>query len=108
VVATATTTTSKTNTLQSSYGLNLPSTLNLTSAANIATATAALSSATGTVARIYLNMTTPPTSKTTTNPTGNLPVPAYLTAEIANYQSALVRLTGSTSTATSIASLFGA
>jgi hypothetical protein len=100
---------SKTNTLQSSYGLNLPTTLNLDSPASIAAAQAALNSATGTLARIYLNLTTPPSAKTAgANHSANGPVPAYLTAEIASYQSALARLTGgSTSTAGSLASLFG-
>ena len=109
VITTATTTKSKTNTLQSSYGLNLSSNLNLSSMANIAAAQAALTSATGTVARIYLNLTTPPTQKTpgSNNPTANQAPPAYLTAEIASYQSALARLTaGSSSTSTGIASLF--
>jgi hypothetical protein len=109
ILTTATTSTSKTNTLLASYGLNLPGNLNLSSTANIAAAQAALSSATGTVARIYTNMTTPPAAKKTgaTNTSANGAVPAYLTAEIASYQSALARLTaGSGTTATSIASLF--
>ena len=110
ITSATTTTTSKTNTLQSSYGLNLPTTLNLNSPANIAAAQAALTSATGTVARIYLNMTTPPTPKTNggANNSASGAVPAYLTAEIASYQNALERLTGSTQTSYSIASLFGA
>jgi hypothetical protein len=104
----ATTIKSKTSTLETNYGLNLPTTLNLNSAANIATAKAALSSATGTVARIYLNMTTPPAPPAgSPNTSANGPVPAYLTAEIASYQSALERLTGSTSSTYSIVSLFG-
>jgi hypothetical protein len=109
VIATQTTATpSKTNTLQSSYGLNLPTNLNLNSPTGIAAAQAALSSATGTVARIYLNLTTPPAPKTGGNNSANGPVPAYLTAEIASYQNALERLTGSTQTSYSIVSLFGA
>lgn len=110
IITSATTTTkSTTNSLQSSYGLNLPTTLNLNSAANISAAQAALTSATGTVARIYLNMTTPPPAKAgSTNNSANGPVPAYLTAEIASYQSALERLTGSTQSSYSIVSLFGA
>ena len=109
VITTATTAIkSKTNTLQASYGLNLPTTLNLGSPANIATAQAALTSATGTVARIYLNMTTPPKSKTGSAGSTSGTVPAYLNAEIASYQSALQRLTGSTQTSYSVVSLFGA
>jgi hypothetical protein len=107
-ITTVTTIKSKTSTLETSYGLNLPTTLNLNSAANIAAAKAALNSATGTVARIYLNMTTPPAPAAgSPNNSANGPVPAYLTAEIASYQSALQRLTGSTSSTYSIASLFG-
>jgi len=109
IAAQSTTSTSKTNTLLSSYGLNLPTTLNLQSPANIAAAQAALQSATGTVARIYLNMTTPPAAKAgSTNTSANGAVPAYLTAEIASYQNALERLTGSTQSSLSIVSLFGA
>jgi hypothetical protein len=115
LITTATTAVkSKTNTLQSSYGLNLPGNLNLQSAANIAAAQSALTSATGTVARIYLNLTTPPTPKKgAANTSANGPVPAYLTAEIASYQSALARLTGSSSgsstgsSSNSLLSLFG-
>jgi hypothetical protein len=109
IIANVTTIKSTTSTVQTSYGLNLPSTLNLDSAANIAAAQAALTSATGTVARIYTNLTTPPAAKTTgaTNTSANKAVPAYLTTEIANYQSALARLTASSgTTATTIASLF--
>jgi hypothetical protein len=36
------------------------------------------------------------TTKPSTQAGVNGPVPAYLTAEIANYQAAMVRLTGST------------
>jgi hypothetical protein len=108
LIANATTIKSKTNTLQSNYGLGLSTSLNLSSAANIAAAQAALTSATGAVARIYTNLITPPAPKTTgaTNKSANGPVPAYLTAEIASYQSALARLTGSSSTTNTLASLF--
>jgi hypothetical protein len=107
LVTNTTTVKSKTSAVQTSYGLNLPSTLNLSTPAGIAAAQAALSSAVGTVARIYLNMTTPPsTTKTGVGSTTGT-VPAYLTAEIANYQSALARLTGASGTsAISLASLF--
>ena len=114
VITTATTAVkSKTNTLLSSYGLNLPTTLNLDSAANITAAEAALTSATGTVARIYLNLTTPPKARTAgANTSANGPVPKYLTAEIASYQNALARLgggssSGSSSSGLSIINLFG-
>jgi hypothetical protein len=108
LVANATAVKSKTNTLLSNYGLNLSTALNLDSAANIAAAQAALTSATGTVARIYTNLSTPPAPKTSgaTNRSANAPVPAYLTAEIASYKSALARLSGSTSTTNTLGSLF--
>jgi hypothetical protein len=104
LITTTTTTASKTSTVKSSYGLNLPSNLSLTSAANIAAAKTALSAATGAIANIYLNMTTPPASKTGASSSGK--VPAYLSAELANYQAGLNRLIGgSTSSTTSLASL---
>jgi hypothetical protein len=109
IIANATTIKSKTSSLQTSYGLNLPANLNLGSAANIAAAEAALTSATGTVARIYTGLSSPPAPKTTgaANKSANAPVPKYLTAEIASYQSALARLGGSSSTSgNSLASLF--
>jgi hypothetical protein len=106
LITNVTTVPSKTSSVQTSYGLNLPATLNLSSAANIATAQAALTSATGTIARIYTNLTTPPAAKTHgANKSANAPVPKYLTAEIASYQSALARLQGSTSTSSSLTSL---
>ncbi|HEX4181631.1 MAG TPA: hypothetical protein VHY34_00015 [Caulobacteraceae bacterium] len=107
LVTNTTTIKSKTSTVQTSYGLNLPSTLNLSSAAGISAAQAALTSAMGTVARIYLNLTTPPSTPTTGAGSTSGKVPAYLTTEIASYQSALARLTASSgTTATSVASLF--
>lgn len=109
LIAATTTIQSKTSTVKTSYGLSLPSTLNLNSTASIAAAKTALTSASGTIAGIYLDLTTPPKSKTSGNTSLTGTVPAYLQAEIANYQAGLDRLTGgSTSASTSLASLFGA
>jgi hypothetical protein len=104
VITDTTTIASKTSTVKTSYGLNLPTTLNLNSSTNIAQANAALKAATGTVASIYLNLTTPPASKTGTTNSSNGAVPAYLKAEISNYQAGLSRLTGSSSTGSSTSS----
>ena len=77
-----------TTTLQANYGLGLESTLSLATPSGVANALAQLGGAISTVKSIYSAMTTPPSA-----PGANGPVPAYLTAEIANYQAALARLT---------------
>ena len=70
------------------YGLNLPANINLNNAGSVATAKEKLAAALRTVRSIYAAM----------NP--NLPksvggtAPAYISAQIANYQAALDRLTG--------------
>lgn len=83
------------NSLKANYALSLPSTLNLTSASGIAAAKTSLASAIATVKQIYTDMTTAPSTKTSAGYTGS--APAYLTAEIANYQAALSRLQSSSS-----------
>ena len=112
VVTTITTIPSTTSTLKSSYGLGLSSTLNLGSAANIAQAQAALKSAMGAIATIYLNQTTPPAPKAGANTSAQGKAPAYILAQLANYQAGLARLTGSSATGgssgSSLASLFTA
>jgi hypothetical protein len=82
-----------TTSLQANYALGLESNLSLTSQSNITNALAQLGGAINTVKSIYSNMTTAPSAQANGV---NDPVPAYLTAEIANYQAALVRLTGGT------------
>jgi hypothetical protein len=82
-----------TTTLKANYGLGLESTLNLGSASGAQNALAQLGAAITTVKSIYTAMTTPPS---TSNGAGGA-APAYLTAEIANYQAALARLTSSSS-----------
>ena len=81
-----------TTTLNANYGLGVESSLSLNSKLDIANALAQLGGAITTVKQIYTDMTTKPSTQAGVNG----PVPAYLTAEIANYQAAMVRLTGST------------
>lgn len=83
------------------YGLNLDQSFDLTTTAGIKAAQTAIQAAMAKVQNAYYNLST------ATNPpapavTGT--VPAYLTAQIANYQSALERLTGSSSTSSSSSS----
>ena len=78
------------NSLKNGYSLNLPSSLNLDTTASISAAVAALGKAASTVQGIYTDMTTPPAPAASTAGA----VPAYLTAQIADYQAALSRLTG--------------
>jgi hypothetical protein len=80
-----------TTTLKANYGLGIETTLNLSTPSGAANALTQIGSAITTVKQIYSQMTTPP------SPAGaNGKVPAFLTAEISNYQAALVRLTGHT------------
>lgn len=74
--------------IRTTYGLNLPANLNLNDAGSVATAKEKLAAALRTVRSVYAAM----------NP--NLPktvggaAPAYISAQIANYQAALDRLVG--------------
>lgn len=81
--------TGKTNSV---LGLNLSANLNLNSASAIKAASSALSLSIAKVENLYQDLVKPATS-TTSSSSGT--VPAYLTAQIANYQLALSRLTGS-------------
>ncbi|HEX4199371.1 MAG TPA: hypothetical protein VHZ26_18195 [Caulobacteraceae bacterium] len=83
-----------TTSLKANYALGLEGTLNLNSTAGVQNALAQLGGAITTVKQIYSDMTTKPKSQTAGV---NGPVPAYLTAEISNYQAALARLTSSSS-----------
>jgi hypothetical protein len=78
------------------YGLGLSSTLNIDSAAQISHARAVVGAAMGVVRKAYqdlVNAATPPTPGAPANgKTGT--VPAYLTAQLANLQAGLARLTG--------------
>jgi hypothetical protein len=83
-----------TSQIKSHYSVTVPDTLSLSSATSIAAAQQSLSVAVADVQSIYSDMTTAKSG--TTGSTGGT-VPAYLTAQIANYQLALARLSGSTS-----------
>jgi hypothetical protein len=77
------------NSLKANYALALPSTLNLSTPAGIKQAQAVLGAAIVTIKQIYTDLITPP-STGKAGSTGK--APAYLTAEIANYQAALAKL----------------
>jgi hypothetical protein len=81
----------KKDNVKASYGLQLPSTLNLDTDGGVKLAAAQLLTALSTVRGIYRDMTNT-TSASSSKSSGA--VPAYLTNQIANYQQALNRLTG--------------
>jgi hypothetical protein len=81
------------------YGLGLSSTLNIDSAAQISHARAVVGAAMGIVRTAYqdlVNAATPQTAGAQNGKT-NGTVPAYLTAQLANLQAGLARLTGGSS-----------
>ncbi|MDI1325898.1 MAG: transcriptional regulator [Brevundimonas sp.] len=71
------------------FGLDLPAGLNLGDAASVKTAGERLQAAMKAVRDAYRAL-----DPATSAPAANGPVPAYLTAQLANYQAALSRLTG--------------
>ena len=81
-----------TTSLKANYALGLESSLSLSSPGGISNALAQLGGAITTVKQIYTDMTTKPSTQTAGFQGA---VPAYLTAEISNYQAALARLTSS-------------
>lgn len=83
------------NQIKNGYNLQLPSSFDLSTAAGVQAAITALGNAIITVQGIYVDMKTPPSAASSSAASGA--VPAYLTNEIANYQAALQRLTGSSS-----------
>ncbi len=80
-----------TTSIKNGYALQLASSFDITTAAGVKTAMAALSSAMSTIRSIYKDMTTAPPPKTPAAGSGS--VPKYLTDQIASYQAALNRLT---------------
>ncbi len=82
------------------YGLGLSGTLNFSSPSQISQAQAAIASAMGVVRTAYQGIVTaetpvvPGQSSSAANPGKTGTVPAYLTAEIANLNAGLARLTG--------------
>ena len=83
------------------YALGLSSTLNIDSAAQVSHARAVVGAAMGVVRKAYQDLVTAATPQTPASiaaangKTGT--VPAYLSAELANFQAGLARLTGGTS-----------
>ena len=116
IVADTTSKTGGANVLQGSntplYGLGLPATLDLSSAADIKTAQVQLAGAISVVENAYQNLknaATPANVLALQKAQSSGSTPAYLSSEIANYQSALTRLTASSSSSSSssgLASLF--
>jgi hypothetical protein len=90
------------------YGLRFTGSLDLASKADIKAASDGIANAITTVRAIYADLKKAATPQPL-NPTVAGTVPAYLTARIADYQSALNRLTAgnSDSSGSSLASLFG-
>ncbi len=78
------------------YGLKLDQQINLDSDMAISHTAAELTTALGVVRQAYKDLQTAatPRSVTTAAATSSKPAPAYLTAQIANYQQALLRLGG--------------
>jgi hypothetical protein len=93
------------------YGLNLPVNLNLATADNAQHASNAIQAAMYAVKQAYQALVTPPTmasEQADAAQSGGGGVPAYLQAQIANYQAGLARLTaGQNSSATTSGGLFG-
>ncbi|ESQ84539.1 hypothetical protein AEAC466_09305 [Asticcacaulis sp. AC466] len=83
-------------TSQKEMGLSFDSSLNLNSTQNIANAIKSLQATMSNVQKVYsyLKYGDPQPSKTTTSGSGAGVAPAYLTAQIANYQAGLQRLLG--------------
>lgn len=84
-------------TSQKLMGLNFDSSLNLNSSANIASAISSLQTTIKNVQKVYtyLRYGDPQASSSSTAGKTGGTVPQYLTNQIANYQAALARLTGS-------------
>jgi hypothetical protein len=86
------------------YGLSLDSTLNISNDAQVSHALAVLANAEVVIRGAYRDLVTAATPKSAQNAAkaaaSSGSVPAYMTAQIANYQAALDRLTGGTSAAT--------
>ena len=89
-----------TSRIKSHYSVTVPNSLSLSTATDVTAAQKSLATAIADVQSIYTDMTTAKPTTTAAGGTGGT-VPAYLTAQISNYQLALARLTGSSSTASS-------
>ncbi|MDR3509711.1 MAG: hypothetical protein P4L64_17630 [Caulobacteraceae bacterium] len=101
--AIATSTAKSTNATKNTYGLNIAQDFDLTTTAGITAAQTAIKTAMAKVQTAYYDLVNANKPKTPTSTvTGT--VPAYLTSEISNYQAALDRLTGGSSSSSSSAS----
>jgi hypothetical protein len=90
------------NNLKTHYTVSVGANLSLSTPADITSTTSALNVAIAEVKSIYTDMTTPKTS--TSLGTGTGTAPAYITAQIANYNLALQRLEGSSSSSSGASS----
>jgi hypothetical protein len=91
------------------YGLGIPASLDLSSSTDIKTAQVQLAGAISVVEQAYQNLSnaaTPASVLALQKAKTSGGTPAYISDQIANYQSALERLTGSATPTTTIASLF--
>lgn len=86
---------SSSSTSQTTFGLNLSTSLDLSSSADISHAAAQLQYAMSEVMSAYQALNTANTPKSAQTAASSGPAPAYLQAQIANYQAGLARLTGS-------------
>jgi hypothetical protein len=86
------------------YGLNLPTNLNLSTAANAQHASNAIQASMFAVQKAYQDLVSPPTrasEQAAAQQSSGGSVPAYLTAQIANYAAGLQRLTAGQNTSSS-------
>jgi hypothetical protein len=86
------------------YGLNLPTNLNLSTVASAQHASNAIQAAMFAVQKAYQDLVSPPTrasEQAAAQKASGGSVPAYLTAEIANYSAGLQRLTAGQNTSSS-------
>ncbi len=91
---------STTNSLKAAYSISLPTSLNLDSTANIATALQQVKTAASEVQNIFYNITTPPSTSSSSTTSSNTGLAAIYKSQTAGYASALARLEGSTTTTT--------
>ena len=92
------------------YGLNLPTSLDLSTTANAQHAANALQAAMSAVMSAYQDLAAPPTMASESlaaEQNAGGAAPAYLTSEISNLQAGLARLTGGASTSSSTGSSNG-
>jgi hypothetical protein len=87
---------SKTNSLKAAYSISLPTTLNLDTTANIAAALAQVKTAASEVQNIFYNMTTPPSTLSSSTTSSNIGLANIYKAQAKGYATALARLEGST------------